>query len=119
MLGDPLNFKTVKDRIIFGAIRDAYKVAADADKITTASAVSADTIEQIRGHLQALGSIREKRSQQYFKLVSTDETLVQKITQAYLTATNHEVKQQSRTEMQIETNDLINLILADYQLHVN
>ena len=24
-LGDPLNFKTVKDRIIFGAIRDAYK----------------------------------------------------------------------------------------------
>ena len=25
MLGDPLNFKTVKDELIFGAIRDAYK----------------------------------------------------------------------------------------------
>ena len=25
MLGDPLNFKTVKDELIFGAIKDAYK----------------------------------------------------------------------------------------------
>ena len=33
--------------------------------------------------------------------------------------TNIEVKSQSRSEVQIETNDLVNLILADYQLHVN
>lgn len=25
MLGDPLNFKTVKDRIIFGLIQEAYR----------------------------------------------------------------------------------------------
>ena len=79
------------------------------------------TLEQIRGQLQALGSIREKRSQQYLKLIEKEagDGLVQRIAQAYLTATNAEAKQQSRSDIQTETIDLVNLILADYQLQVN
>ena len=46
MLGDPLNFKTVKDRIIFACIKGAYS-----EEVKTVST----SIEQIRGHLQALG----------------------------------------------------------------
>ena len=78
-------------------------------------------MEQIRGQLQALGSIREKRSQQYLKLIEKEagDGLVQRIAQAYLTATNAEAKQQSRSDIQTETIDLVNLILADYQLQVN
>ena len=61
-----------------------------------------------------------KRSQQYFKLLQTDDTLVDKITQAYLHATaDGKSDSQSRTEVQAETSDLVNLILADYQLRVN
>ena len=109
MLGDPLNFTTVKDRLTFDAIRDHYNNASEV------------SIEEVRGHLQALGAIRAKRSPQYFKLIEADDSdLVSKITQAYLSATQSEKHSlQSRSEIQRETSDLVNLILADYQLHVN
>ena len=76
MLGDPLNFSTIKDKLTFDAIRDHYNSTSEV------------SIEKVRGHLQALGAIRAKRSPQYFKLIEADDSdLVTKITQAYLTAT--------------------------------
>ena len=113
ILGEPLNFKTMKDRLVFAAISEVYAAEDSSEHVG---------VDQVRGHLQALGAIREKRSQQYFKLIeAADENLVSKITQAYLAVTTNAKQDSTASSHSVlhETTDLVNLILADYQLQVN
>lgn len=56
ILGEPLNFKTVKDTLVFEAICKLY---SSPDQETDSDIKS---IEQVRSHLKFLGSIRQKRS---------------------------------------------------------
>ena len=89
MLGDPLSFKTIKDRLIYQAIKGQY--------IGGGVTLPAN-LEQVRSHLKALGNIREKRSQQYFKLIQSDHSdLVAKMTQAYLQAVQSSETEKSST----------------------
>ena len=52
-LGEPLNFKTIKDKLVIEAIYAKYDAAAETENIP---------VDEIRRHLSALGSIRSKRS---------------------------------------------------------
>ena len=48
-----------------------------------------------------------------------DDTFVQKMTTAYIQACNEQNRQERSSELLKEAVDLVNLILADYQLHIN
>lgn len=113
ILGEPLNFKTVKDTLVFEAICKLY---SSPDQEIDSDMKS---IEQVRSHLKFLGSIRQKRSPQYFKLIEKDTNLVSRITNAYMQASQSDKHSGHSADILKETNDLVNLILADYQLHVN